>query len=196
MVPAQNLQAAEPAGEQTLTLYQNDEVYKTLTLDGEGDAWDYAFEDLPKYDEKGALYVYEVRETDAPEGYDVYYTEEGITNVQQGGLRLTKTVTGTGGDREKAFSFTVKLDDPAISGAYGDLFFQNGEAAVNLSDGEILPGEISEVRFENHKDAPVSAAGDSARTGDDSPVMLYLASALLALLLAAFALLLRRRLKR
>ena len=61
--------------------------------------------------------------------------------------------------------------------------------------GEILPGEISEVRFENHKDAPVSAAGDSARTGDDSPVMLYLASALLALLLAAFALLLRRRLK-
>ncbi len=196
MVPAQNLQAAEPAGEQTLTLYQNDEVYKTLTLDGEGDAWDYAFEDLPKYDEKGALYVYEVRETDAPEGYDVYYTEEGITNVQQGGLRLTKTVTGTGGDREKAFSFTVKLDDPAISGAYGDLLFQNGEATVNLSDGEILPGEISEVRFENHKDAPVSAAGDSARTGDDSPVMLYLASALLALLLAAFALLLRRRLKR
>lgn len=91
-----------------LTLYQNDEVYKTLTLDGEGDAWDYAFEDLPKYDEKGALYVYEVRETDAS----------------------------------------------------------------------------------------VSAAGDSARTGDDSPVMLYLASALLALLLAAFALLLRRRLKR
>ena len=62
--------------------------------------------------------------------------------------------------------------------------------------GEILPGEISEVRFENHKDAPVSVAGDSARTGDDSPVMLYLASALLALLLAAFALLLRRRLKR
>ena len=62
--------------------------------------------------------------------------------------------------------------------------------------GEILPGEISEVRFENHKDAPVSAAGDSARTGDDSPVMLYLASALLALLLVAFALLLRRRLKR
>lgn len=214
-----------------LTLYRNDEEYKTLTLDGEGDAWDYTFEDLPKYDEKGALYVYEVRETDAPEGYDVYYTEEGITNVQQGGLRLTKTVTGTGGDREKAFSFTVKLDDPAISGAYGDLLFQNGEATVNLSDGEsaeasglpadvaytvtengaeadgytvksegaageILPGEISEVRFENHKDAPVSAAGDSARTGDDSPVMLYLASALLALLLAAFALLLRRRLKR
>lgn len=61
--------------------------------------------------------------------------------------------------------------------------------------GEILPGEISEVRLENHKDAPVSAAGDSARTGDDSPVMLYLASALLALLLATFALLLRRRLK-
>ena len=130
----------------------------------------------------------------------MYYTEEGITNVQQGGLRLTKTVTGTGGDREKAFSFTVKLDDPAISGAHGDLLFQNGEATVNLSDGEsaeadgytvksegaageILPGEISEVRFENHKDAPVSAAGDSARTGDDSPVMLYLASALLALLL-------------
>ena len=62
--------------------------------------------------------------------------------------------------------------------------------------GEILPGEIGEVRFENHKDAPVSATGDSARTGDDRPVMLYLASALLALLLAAFALLLRRRLKR
>ena len=98
----------------------------------------------------------------------------------------------------------MKLDDPAISGAYGDLLFQNGEvqngeATVNLSDGEsaeasglpadvaytvtengaeadgytvksegaageILPGEISEVRFENHKDAPVSAAGDSART--------------------------------
>ena len=122
-------------------------------------------------------------------------------------------------------------EQPAISGAHGDLLFQNGEATVNLSDGEsaeasglpadvaytvtengaeadgytvksegavgeILPGEISEVRFENHKDAPVSAAGDSARTGDDSPVMLYLASALLALLLAAFALLLRRRLKR
>lgn len=214
-----------------LTLYRNDEIYDTLTLTGEGDAWDYAFEDLPKYDEKGALYVYEVRETDAPEGYDVHYTEEGIMNVQQGGLRMTKTVTGTGGDREKAFSFTVKLDDPAISGAYGDLLSQNGEATVNLSDGEsaeasglpadvaytvtengaeadgytvksegaageILPGEIGEVHFENHKDAPVSATGDSARTGDDRPVMLYLASALLALLLAAFTLLLRRRLKR
>ena len=175
--------------------------------------------------------MYEVRETDAPEGYDVYYTEEGITNVQQGGLRLTKTVTGTGGDREKAFSFTVKLDDPAISGAYGDLLFQNGEATVNLSDGEsaeasglsadvaytvtengaeadgytvksegaageILPGEISEVRFEKPQGRIGLCSRGQRKNRGRQPCNAVPCSALLALLLAAFALLLRRRLKR
>jgi pilin isopeptide linkage protein len=53
-----------------------------------------------------------------------------------GNLTITKTVSGSGADSEKAFTFTVTLDDTSISGTYGDMTFANGVATFTLKDGE------------------------------------------------------------
>ena len=56
---------------------------------------------------------------------------------KSGDLEVTKTViSDEEADHEKAFSFTVTLDDPAISGTYGDLTFTDGAASFTLKDGE------------------------------------------------------------
>ena len=151
MVPAQNLQAAEPAGEQPAISTQNEEPTE----------------------EKEASFGWDLTFTSLPEGGAWTWQADALTDY-------TARISAAQEEAENRL--------PAKE--------QTLTLTLALPEGMVLPGEISEVRFENHKDAPVSAAGDSARTGDDSPVMLYLASALLALLLAAFALLLRRRLKR
>ena len=54
-----------------------------------------------------------------------------------GNLTVSKTVTGKAGDTEQKFTFTVKLDR-AISGAYGDMTFNNGTAVITLKHGESL----------------------------------------------------------
>lgn len=170
---------------------------------------------------------YAVREENVPAGYDVYYTENDIENVQQGGLRLTKRVTGAGGDREKEFVFTVILDNTDISGVYGDMLFADGAAEVTLrhgesalaeglpagtaytvtekgaeadgytvtsqgAEGEISPGEISEVSFENHKDA-VPEDGENVQTGDAGTPGIFVASFVVAVTAALTAVSRRRR---
>ena len=60
-----------------------------------------------------------------------------ITNhydKKTGGLTVSKTVVG--GDKAKAFNFTVKLDDTTISGTYGEMTFEKGVAKFQLRDGE------------------------------------------------------------
>ena len=55
-----------------------------------------------------------------------------------GNLTVSKTVTGKAGDTEQKFTFTVKLDR-AISGAYGDMTFNNGTAVaafINTKDSD------------------------------------------------------------
>ena len=53
-----------------------------------------------------------------------------------GNLSVTKTVTGSGGDTSKNFSFTVTLSDKTVNGDYGDMNFVNGVANFNLRHGE------------------------------------------------------------
>ncbi len=56
------------------------------------------------------------------------------TPVASGGLIVTKTVTGTGGDTEKEFDFTVTVD-AAINGVYGNMTFSNGVSQFKLKHG-------------------------------------------------------------
>ena len=123
-------------GEIVLTLYANGQKYAEDTFRGIGNVWEYSFDDLPKYDENGVLIVYEVREESVPDGYDVKYTEDGIENIQQGTLTVTKTVTGTDGEKDRLFTFTVYLDDQTINGTYDDMTFVNGKARISLRDGD------------------------------------------------------------
>lgn len=137
----------------TLTLGPNlaQRVWNFLT--GSDDGWSGVFTDLPQYDIIGNPYTYTVKEISAPAGYAVSYGPDAdnpgtyvITNTAQGGLSVSKTVTGSG-DTMKEFHFTVTLADNTITGPYGDMTFTNGVAQFTLRDGETktasgLPGNL------------------------------------------------------
>lgn len=53
-----------------------------------------------------------------------------------GGMTVTKTVSGSGGDMDKTFPFTVTLDNSAINGTFGELEFTNGASTFKLKHGE------------------------------------------------------------
>ena len=53
-----------------------------------------------------------------------------------GNLTVTNTVSGSGSDQSKAFTFTVTLNDTTITGEYGDMAFSNGIATFTLKHGE------------------------------------------------------------
>jgi len=55
-----------------------------------------------------------------------------------GSLTVTKTVSGSGSDQNKAFTFTVTLDKKDLSGTYGDMAFSNGVATFTLKNGESM----------------------------------------------------------
>ena len=150
----------------TIALYrQSDltarELVHTLTLKADGgfleqvwnaltgrtdDDWTYTFTDLPKYDEHGALYTYTIEET-LPSGYedlyDVAYDQGNftVTNTRKGDLRVEKEVTGSDGQRNRDFTFTVTLDDATIQGTYGDMTFENGVATFTLRHGQSATAE-------------------------------------------------------
>ena len=168
---------------------------------------------------------YTVRENDPPEGYDVNYTEEGIENIQKGALILEKTVTGTAGETDRKFSFTITLSDPQINGVYGNVAFVDGKAQVTLSHGESveiygLPAYVDYTVVENGAEADgytVTAEGDSgtiqpgensmvsfenhkdkepaAKTGDGRELTLYSAIAVISAMTAAILLVLKKRVK-
>ena len=150
----------------TIALYrQSDltarELAHTLTLKADGgfleqawdaltgrtdDDWTYTFTDLPKYDEYGALYTYTIEETLPPgyeDRYDVAYDQGNftVTNTRAGDLRVEKEVTGSDGQRNRDFTFTVTLDDATIQGAYGGMTFENGVATFTLRHGQSATAE-------------------------------------------------------
>lgn len=150
----------------TIALYrQSDltarELVHTLTLKADGgfleqvwnaltgrtdDDWTYTFTDLPKYDEYGALYTYTIEETLPPgyeDRYDVAYDQGNftVTNTRDGDLRVEKEVTGSDGQRNRDFTFTVTLDDATIQGTYGDMTFENGVATFTLRHGQSATAE-------------------------------------------------------
>lgn len=146
----------------TIALYrQSDltarELVHTLTLKADGgfleqvwnaltgrtdDDWTYTFTDLPKYDEYGALYTYTIEET-PPSGYEVAYDQENftVTNTRAGDLRVEKEVTGSDGQRNRDFTFTVTLDNTTIQGTYGDMTFEDGVATFTLRHGQSATAE-------------------------------------------------------
>ena len=141
----------------TIQLMQNDSLYKTLKLQKDGgflkeiwqavtgqvdNQWSYTFENLPRYDENGVLYVYTVKEV-TPDDYEVSYDQEKfeITNTRDGDLLVEKEVTGSDGQRNRDFTFTVTLDDATIQGTYGDMTFENGVATFTLRHGQSATAE-------------------------------------------------------
>ena len=56
--------------------------------------------------------------------------------TEHGDLAVSKTVTGSGGDKAQEFSFMVILGDKSINGVYGDMTFHNGVANFTLKHGE------------------------------------------------------------
>lgn len=123
----------------------------------ESDVWSYSYNDLPKYNDQGVLYLYKVEET-VPTGYDgvrspaadpedadsaVY--KYNFDNYKRGALEVTKSVSGNRGDKSKDFHFTVTLSGTSsngefkseeFSGTYGDMTFTNGVATFTLKHDE------------------------------------------------------------
>ena len=70
------------------------------------------------------------------------YTDERYALLQvtlyadQGGLTVSKTVTGNDAEKDREFHFTVTLSDQTLSGAFGDMTFVNGIATFTLKHGE------------------------------------------------------------
>ncbi|MDR3766535.1 MAG: Cna B-type domain-containing protein, partial [Butyricicoccus sp.] len=126
----------------TVVLYDGSgqEVSRIPVTATEG--WRYTFEDLPKYDALGQEIAYSLREDPVPTGYQVSYNGWDITNQKEGesfgSLRVTKEVTGTGAEYDRAFSFTVTLDDWSINGTYGDMTFVRGVANFTLKHGQAV----------------------------------------------------------
>ena len=58
------------------------------------------------------------------------------TRNAEGSLTVAKTVEGNDADTSKEFSFTITLSDTTISGAFGDVTFENGVATFTLKGGE------------------------------------------------------------
>ena len=151
----------------TLTLYQKldgseedwavVENAEPVWTNQEYDVWSYSYDNLPKYDADGVLYLYKVEET-VPDGYDgvrspaadpedaksaVY--EYDFDNYKRGALEVTKSVSGNRGDKSKDFHFTVTLSGTSsngefkseeFSGTYGDMTFTKGVATFTLKHGE------------------------------------------------------------
>lgn len=117
--------------------------------------WKYVWENL----EDGKMYS--VKEVDVPEGYKSTVSTIGdgdtdyiITNTKLTNFIITKTVTGNAGDKEKEFTFKVKLADHngnPINGRYsyslvkekdeqtrdyGEIIFKDGYSEIKLKHGQ------------------------------------------------------------
>ena len=68
-----------------------------------------------------------------------HYEDQSVIGTNGGDLTVSKTVSR--GDRSKAFTFTVTLDDSEVNGKYGDMIFTDGVAVIYLKDGESATAE-------------------------------------------------------
>ena len=130
--------------------YKRAVVYKdTGLLEGQWDTmkpntdnvWAYTFTDLPMYDSEGKLIEYTIEEVNVPDGYEARYEGTTIQNVKFGGISVRKTVSGTAGDPNQEFHFTVALENESIQGQYGDMQFVDGVASFTLKHGETIKAE-------------------------------------------------------
>ncbi len=59
-----------------------------------------------------------------------------IGEAGYGSLKIKKTVSGDGANTEKEFTFTISLGDKTITGEYGDVTFNEGEATFTIKHGQ------------------------------------------------------------
>lgn len=158
---------AKRPSEITVRLYQSTsdkeegDMIATAKLDESGE-WKTTFKDMDRYPVNSTTpYIYTVKE-DPVAGYESVVTKDEttgkytITNtlstVATGDLRLSKTVDGTGADKEKEFRFelTMKMKEgKALQGSFpldsgkgkgtktGTIYFDEyGKGTISLKDGE------------------------------------------------------------
>ncbi len=122
------------------------------------DTWSFVYENLSRTNSDGAIYHYKVEER-VPDHYRVYYSNDDdgnrvlLENIGDGSLTLTKKVTGSGGELNREFHFTITMgtlpDGSKLpDGIYGDVSFTDGQAEVTLKNGQSvridhLPGMMS-----------------------------------------------------
>ena len=90
-----------------------------------------------------------------------------------GNLTVSKTVTGTAGETDRAFNFTVELSDNGVNGVYGEMEFKNGEAKFSLKHGESktaqgLPAGLKYSVTETEADQDGYSTTDSGAAGSIS----------------------------
>lgn len=95
-------------------------------------------------------------------------TGGGDEDPNYGSLTITKEVTGTNGDRNKEFNFTITLDNKNINGTYSNVVFKDGVAKVTLKHGEKvtitrLPSDVGYTVTEDeaNKDGYTTSSKDA-----------------------------------
>ncbi len=113
--------------------------------------WTAEFSQLPDPASLAGDFSFAVVEDPIPEHFEPVYSpavvdEEtrtitiNITNtyLPNGALLISKTVSGSAGDTQKEFVFTITLSDKTIQGKYGSISFADGVASVKLKHGESI----------------------------------------------------------
>ncbi len=171
---------AKRPSEITVRLYQSTsdkeegDMIATAKLDESGE-WKTTFKDMDRYPVNSTTpYIYTVKE-DPVAGYESKVTKDETTDkytitntlstVATGDLRLSKTVDGTGADKEKEFRFELTMktkDGNALQGSFpldsgegkgtktGTIYFDEyGKGTISLKDGEsaYITGLPEETRY-------------------------------------------------
>ena len=91
---------------------------------------------------KSAFYIAPEAELIIPETHVAYPSNWEVTGASvveifpAGDLQISNTVTGTGADPNKSFSYAVVLDKKLINGWHGEMLFMDGVAKFTLKDGQ------------------------------------------------------------
>ena len=96
----------------TVEVTRNGQTLTTLTLDAEN-RWTQTLTELPMLDENGAAYVYDVRETDVPEGYTASVTARGMTFTVINTHRIDDGFAPVDPQNRRSGSLTI-LDDLGV----------------------------------------------------------------------------------
>lgn len=72
-----------------------------------------------------------------------------ISELMLGNIKVEKIVTGSNGDVNKNFTFTVELSDKSINGSYGDVIFKDGVASFTLKhkENKVINGLPAGIKY-------------------------------------------------
>ena len=113
-----------------------------LTWDKTNNPWSFSFSGLEQFDEQGVRYQYRVTENSVPAGYEVLDSTNtdptksyDIVNYQLGGITIEKEVAGNLGERDREFTFTIKLSGTSHAGTEANAVNGEYDAAFTDADG-------------------------------------------------------------